>query len=194
MTSKAASAAPVAVKPPCKIHSTATIAEKAQLTGTHLIEIGENAFIHPWAKIRAEHGSVIIGKNCIVSEGAVVGAASHQNNDEEANVVIGTGVNIESCAVVEASRIQDHCTIGPKAQIGAGAVLRTWCTVAPHCAIKGEEVLEDYTVIFGDGQRRVDSMVRDRREVRDARIQNREKEIALLKTLIPDASGKWKGD
>ncbi|TKA23432.1 hypothetical protein B0A54_17817, partial [Friedmanniomyces endolithicus] len=47
-----------ASKPPCTIHPSAIIADKAQITGSHTVEIGENAVIHPWARIRAEGGKV----------------------------------------------------------------------------------------------------------------------------------------
>ena len=66
------SSAPI-IKPQCKIHSLATVADKAQLTGGHFIEIGENAFIHPHARLKAEHGNIAIGEGSIVAEKAVVG-------------------------------------------------------------------------------------------------------------------------
>jgi len=90
-----------AAKPSCKIHSTAIIADKAVLTGTHLIEIGENTIIHPYARIRSDGGAVKIGKNCIVYERAVIGCAEGAEQD----VVVGDEVNVDTGAVVESKSV-----------------------------------------------------------------------------------------
>lgn len=179
-----------AVKPQCKIHSLATVADKAQITGSKVVEIGENAFIHPHARIKAEHGNVIIGKGSIISEKAVVGVAE---GSEEADVVVGEFVSIESGALVEARKIGDHTTIEVNAKIGRGAVVGKWCKIAPLCEVREKEVLEDYTVVFGNGQKRTDVVLKEGKDVRDMKARGRDKEVELLKTLIPDASIKWSG-
>jgi dynactin-6 len=179
------------VKPQCKIHPSATIADKAQLTGSHTIEIGENVIIHPHAKLKAEQGSIFIGKGCIVSEKAIIGFG--EAGSEEADLVIGEGVSIESGAVVEARKVGDHCTLGINCKVEKGAVLGRWCKVAPLCEIRALEVLDDYTVVFGEGQkrRRVDVAARDKKEIRDAKLKGMEMERELLKGLIVDNKIKW---
>lgn len=104
-------------KPPCKVHSLALVADKAQITGTHPVEIGENTVLHPYASIKATGGSVRIGKNCIISENAVVGVG----DGEQGDVIIGDEVNIESGAVVEATSVGDSTVIEVKAKVGKGA-------------------------------------------------------------------------
>lgn len=183
------SSAPV-IKPQCRIHSLATVADKAQITGGNAVKIGENAFIHPHARLRAEHGNLTIGEGSIVAERAVLGVAE---GAEDTDIVIGNGVSIESGAIVEAKRIGDNTTIEVNAKIGKGAVIGKWCKIAPLCEVDEKEMLDDYTVIFGSGQRRVDVVLKERQDVRDMKIKGREKEIELLKTLIPDASVKWSG-
>ena len=153
-----------------------------------MIEIGENTVIHPHAKIKAEHGNMFIGKGCNVSEKAVIGIS---DNNGEIDIAIGDGVSIESGAAIEARKIGDHCTIEVNAKVGRGAVLGKWCKIAPMCEVRENEVLEDYTVVFEYGKRRIDGTLRDRNDIRGLRMQGREKEIELLKTLIPDASVKW---
>lgn len=113
-----ATPADLAPKPPCTIHSLAVISEKAQITGSHPVEIGENTVIHPYAKIRSDRGSVKIGKNCTVCEKAVIGITGG-----EGTVVIGDGVNIETGAQVEAAVVGDGTTIEVRAIVGNGAVL-----------------------------------------------------------------------
>ena len=184
---QATSSSALVVKPQCKIHPTATVADKAQIVGANTVELGENSFIHPHARIRAEFGNVTIARGVIISETAVVGASEESTGD----VVIGNGVSIESGARVEAKSIADHTTIEVNAKVGKGAVVGSWCKITPMCVVAEFEVLEDFTVVFGDGKRRIDTTVRDRQDVRDMKIKGRESEIELLKTLIPDSSAKW---
>lgn len=184
----AASAAPP--KPPCKFHPTAVVADKAQLLGPHLIEVGENTFIHPYAKLRAEHGNVIIGKDCIIAEKTVVGPGERGG---EAGCMLGDGVSIETGAVVEARRIGDHSTVEVNATLGVGCMIGKWCKVGSLCEVKEGEVLEDFTVVFGDNKRRVDATTREREEMRSMRQDGRRKEIELLRVLIPDGKVKWTG-
>ena len=145
--------------------------------------------IHPHAKLKAEHGNVVVGKNCIIAEKAVVGAGS----GEDADTAIGDGVSIESGAVVEGKRIGEHSTVGVNAKIGSGAVVGRWCKIAPLCEVGDDEVVEDFTVVFGYGERRVDSVLRDQEEMKETRMKGRTKEIELLKTLIPDGGAEWRG-
>lgn len=107
-------------KPPCQIHSLAVISDKAQLTGSYPVEIGENTILHPYAKIVSEAGPVFIGKNCVIGSNAVVGIAK-QNG--EGAVILGDGVNVESNALVEAKTIGDGSVVEVSAKLGRGAVI-----------------------------------------------------------------------
>ena len=180
------------VKPQCKIHSTAVVADKAQITGSHLVEIGENVIIHPHAKIKAEYGNVFIGKGSMIAEKAIVGPLE---GDGEMDVVLGEGVSIETGALVEAKKIGDHTTIEVNSKIGAGALIGRWCKVAPLCEVGDAELLDDFTVVFGDGHkgRRIDVVLRDKKEVRDAKLKGKAMEMEVLRALIPDGSVKWAG-
>ncbi|CAK4030203.1 Hypothetical predicted protein [Lecanosticta acicola] len=179
-----AAAPPSEPKPPLKIHSLAVISERAQITGSKPIEIGENTIIHPHAAIRSAGGSVTIGDNCTVSETAIVG-------NEEGDVVIGDGVNIETGAIVQAKSVGDGSVIDIKATVGKGAVIGKYCNIAPLCEVKDNEELPDYTVVYGDNQRRINTTVANNAEVRDAKDKGQMMQIELLKKLIPDAP-KWR--
>ncbi len=172
------------VKPKCNIQPSAVIADRAQLTGSHTITIGEDVFVHPYAKIKAEHGNVQIGKGSILAEKAAIGTAEEE--DGQAEIVIGEGVRIESGSVLAARKVGDHCTLGINCRVGRGAVLGKWCKIAPLCEIKQDEILPDYTVVFGEGQngRRIDVAARDRREVREAKLKGLEMERELLKSIL----------
>ncbi|TKA38341.1 hypothetical protein B0A54_10632 [Friedmanniomyces endolithicus] len=176
-----------AFKPPCNIYPSAIIADKAQITGSHAVEIGENAVIHPWAKIRAEGGKVVIGQNSMVYEGATVGTV------DGGDVLIGDYVNIETGAVVEARSVGDGTTVEVNAVVGKGAVLGKWCTVAPLERVEAGEELEDFTVVYGDGQRRVDKTTKEHAEVRELKKGGQEKAVQATRALVPNAMAKWAG-
>ena len=187
---------PVA-KPQCKIHPTAVVADKAQITGSYVVEIGENSIIHPHAKIKAEYGNVVIGKGCVIAEKAVAGVAEKGQEDgngkDGVDVVLGEGVSVETSAVVEARKVGDWTDVGVGARIGRDAVVGKWCKIAPKCEVRAREVLEDFTVVFGEGNkgRRVDGVLKERKEVRDARVRGRVMEMEVLRGCIADGKVKW---
>lgn len=192
LSKKPSSAAVPAAKPQCKIHPTAVVADKAQISGTKLVEIGENVIIHPHARIQAEHGNVFIGRGCQIAEKTVIGA---REGEGEMDVVLGEGVSIQTGAVVEAKKVGDYSTIEVNAKIGAGALVGKWCKVAGSCTVGESEVLEDFTVVFGESHecRRTDVVLRDKKEVRDAKLRGKAMEMEVLRTWIPDGSAKWTG-
>lgn len=195
------SAGTSSTKPQCRFHPSAIIADKAQLSGPGTITIDADVIIHPHAKLAATLGNVSIGSGSTVSEKAIIGltsAPSSTSNVDAAaqtDVVIGDGVNVESGALVEARKIGDHSVIGINSKIGRGAVVGKWCKVAALCEVKVDEVLEDFTVVFGEGQagRRLDVAARDKEEVRRARMKGMEMERELLKGVIVDGKVKWGG-
>lgn len=176
-----------AARPPCKIHPTAVVADKAQITGTYPVSIAEHAVIHPYARIRAEHGSVTIGSHCIVSECAVVGLPEGQ----EGEVVLDRWVNVESGAEVLARHVGEGTEVGVQARVGVGATVGKYCRLtATEVVLDGEQV-GDFTVIFGDGKRRRDKTLVDSADVRSARTKGQERHVEALKRLVPDAKAKW---
>jgi len=183
MTSKQMPAA----KPPCKIHNTAIIAEKAQLTGTYLIEIGEGVVLHPYCKIRAEGGKVTIGKNTMVYERATIGCAQ---GAEMQDIFMGDDVNIETSAIVEGS-IGDGSTVEVSAMVGRGAAVGKYCKIAPLERVEAGETLEDYTVVYSDGKRRIDKTMEEHEEVREAKRVGQEKAVEVMRKMIPNAAAKW---
>ncbi|KAF2770583.1 trimeric LpxA-like protein [Teratosphaeria nubilosa] len=179
-----------AAKPPCQIHPSAVIAEKAVLVGTHQVTIGPNTILHPYAKISAENGPVVIGANSMIYENAIVGTSPDTSKSEQA-VIIGDYVNIESGVVVEAKSIGDGSVVDVNAVVGRGAVLGRWCRVGPLERVKEGEVLEDYALVFGDGRKRIDSTAREGAEVRRARRVGQEKAVELVRKLVVDGKAKW---
>ncbi|EMC97828.1 hypothetical protein BAUCODRAFT_405274 [Baudoinia panamericana UAMH 10762] len=179
---------PPVAKPPCDIHASAIIAEKAQITGTHPVEIAEDVVVHPYAKIRAENGSVSIGKGSMIWERAVVGCAE---GSYACSVEIGMDVSIETGAIIEGAAIGDGTIVDVNAVVERGAVVGKWCRVAALERVKAGEKLEDFTVVFGDGRRRTDETIRNHEDVREARRDAQVKTVAVMRGLVADAKGKW---
>ncbi|KAK3634440.1 hypothetical protein LTR56_015319 [Elasticomyces elasticus] len=162
-----------------------TLSEKAQFTGSHAVNIGEGAIIHPHARIRAEGGDVMIGKHSMLYERALVGTV------DGGDVTIGEYVNIETGAVVEAKSVGDGTTVEVNAVVGKSAVLGRWCKVAPLERVEAGEVLEDFTVVYGDGQRRTDKTTKEHKEIRDLKKEAQIKAVQVISTMIPNFSAKW---
>lgn len=123
VSSSRPSASSLAPKPPCSIHPSAIISDKAVITGTHPVTIGPGCIIHPFAKITSAFAPVQIGPNCIISERTTIGLTGSAAR-EDAIVVIEENTTIETAAVVEAMRIGSNsiveisARVGPRANVG----------------------------------------------------------------------------
>jgi dynactin-6 len=121
MSSKRASTAPTAPKPPTSLSPTLIIAEHASLVGSYLITLGSNTIIHPRAKLNSTYGPITVGSNCIISERSMIGLQGRGADGE--GVVIENGVVVEVGAAVEAKVVGEGCVIEVNAKVGRGAVL-----------------------------------------------------------------------
>jgi len=72
-------------------------------------------------------------------------------------------------------------------------VLGEWCKIAPLERVEAGEKLEDFTVVYGDGQRRIDKTLKAHEEIRAAKREGQEKAVQVMRTLVPNASAKWVG-
>jgi len=147
--------------------------------------------IHPYAEIKANGGKVLIGRNSIVSERAVVGLSTDATSGEDQLVVLGEGVNIEVGAVIEARSIGDGTTVDIKARVGKGAVVGRHCKIGAMEEVNADEKIEDFVVIHSGGQRRVDKTMKECPDIRDAKLVGQQKTLELLRKLIPNAASKW---
>ena len=63
--------------------------------------------------------------------------------------------------------------------------------MTPTEVVQPGEHLQDFTVLFGDGQRRRDKTLVEREEIQRERVKAQEKHVEVLKKLIPDGKSKW---
>lgn len=129
--SSRASAAQLA-KPPCTIHPSTVISDKAIITGTFPVVIAENCIIHPFAKISSTAAPVHIGRNCIIAERATVGLSSGGTLQEDTAVVLEDNVSIENGAIVEAKRVGSGSVVEVNAIVGSRAVIGKVSTTVMH--------------------------------------------------------------
>ena len=129
-----------------------------------------------------------IGKNTTVAEKVVIGFATGQG---EGDILIGDYVSIEAGARIEASSIGDGSTVEVNCVVGKGAVMGKDCKLTALNELKAGEVLPDFTIVYGDGQRRIDQTIKNHPEIGSARKLGQEKTVALLQRLIPSTASKW---
>jgi len=101
-------------------------------------------------------------------------------------VIIENGVVVEVGAVVEAKRIGEGCVIEVNAKIGKGAVLGRHCKIGALCEIAPEEVVPEFTVVYGNGMRRVDTS-----GIEDLKLKMVGRHVEILKKLIQSNIAKF---
>jgi len=187
MSSKRASTMPPPPKPPTTLAPTLIIAEHASLVGTFLIALGANTAIHPRTKLISTFASITVGSNCIISERSIVGLQSEPENDVESEgLVLEDSVVVETGAVVEARCVGTGTTVEVGARIGKGAVIGKHCKIGPLSEIGVGEEIPDFTVIFGNGMRRV-----DRSGVENQKLKTIARQVEVLRKLIPSNLAKF---
>ncbi|PBP25343.1 transferase hexapeptide domain protein [Diplocarpon rosae] len=184
--SKRQSMMPPPPKPPTNLSSSLVIADQATLVGTKLITLGSDTVIHPRAKLNSGYGFITVGSNCIVSERSQIGLQSDPPGDEQYGVVLENAVVVEVGATVEARRVGEGTVVENNARIGKGAVLGKHCKVGPMCEVAEYECLPDYTVLYGNGLRRLDSS-----GVENLKLKNIAKQVEVLRRLIPSNLAKF---
>jgi dynactin-6 len=89
---------------------------------------------------------------------------------------------------VEATSVGDGTIIEGAAKVGPGAVIGQHCRIGPHCTVPAGEVLEDFTVIYGENLRRTDVAGK---MMMDANLRNLRKQVETMRRLIPSKPEKF---
>jgi dynactin-6 len=133
---------------------------------------------------------VTIGDGCIISERATIGlqllTESTGSTLTEKGVVLEKNVVIESGAIVQAALVGNGTTIGAGVNIGPGVVIGKHCKIGPLCEIGAGEVLEDFTIVYGYGERR-----KEKPGLEGVREKTHEKHLEMLRRLIPSNLVRW---
>lgn len=100
--------------------------------------------------------------------------------------MIENGVVVEVGAVVEAKTVGEGSVIEVQAKIGKGAVLGKHCKIGPLCEVADGEIVPDFTIVYGNGMRRLDIS-----GVEDLKLKMVARQIDVLKKLIPSNLAKF---
>ncbi|KAI9648938.1 hypothetical protein NHQ30_001504 [Ciborinia camelliae] len=182
--SKRASMLPPPPKPPTSFSSNITIADHASLIGTHLITIRGHTILHPRTKLNSSFAPITMGVQCVIGERSSIGMLSIPSEEQVQGVVLENGVIIETGAIVEAKLVGQGTLIEINAKVGKGAVIGK---IGPMCEVAEDEIIPDYTVIYGDGLRRMDKSGSDALQMKMIG-----RHVELLRHLIPSNLAKYR--
>ena len=122
-----------------KIADSAFVSEWAYVVGD--VEIGENSGVWPGVVIRADSGSIRIGKDCQIEDNSVVHAGGTMEIGD--NVIIGHSV------VVHGLRIGNDVLIGNNATILDFAEIGEHCIVAANSMVATAQKVPSNSFVVG---------------------------------------------
>lgn len=122
-----------------QVDPTAFVSANATLIGD--VRVGPQSSVWPGAVIRADSGTISIGKGSNVQDNSVIHA------DDDAS--IGDGVTLGHGVVCHAKTIGDGCLLGNGSVLNDGVILGNGCLVASGSVIPENAVFEDNQLIRG---------------------------------------------
>lgn len=139
---------------------------------------------------------MVVGEGCVVFEKAVVGVGlrdsfAARGESRADGVVLGRNVVVETGAVVEAAEVGEGTVVEAGARLGAGVVVGKFCTITASTTISPHSHLPDYTVAYGPSERRIDTTMRARADLRETKMLMHGKQIDVFRKLIPNNVAKW---
>lgn len=122
-----------------EVYPTAFVSAQATLIGD--VRVGPQSSVWPGAVIRADSGTISIGRGSNVQDNSVIHA------DDDAS--IGDGVTIGHGVVCHAKTIGDGCLLGNGSVLNDGVILGNGCLVSAGSVIPENAVFEDNQLIRG---------------------------------------------
>jgi carbonic anhydrase/acetyltransferase-like protein (isoleucine patch superfamily) len=130
-----------------KIAKSAFVSEAAYVIGE--VEIGENSSVWPGAVIRADFGSIKIGKNTAIEDNCVIHSGSPSKDDYREEVTIGNNVHIGHGAVLNCRKIGNSVLIGMNATVLHDVEIGDLCVIAAGCLVKAGMKVPDGSFVAG---------------------------------------------
>lgn len=122
------------------ISDSSYVHESATVIGD--VEIGEECFIAPGARIKGDYGTIKIGDKSNVQENCVI----HARPDEETK--IGDWVSIGHAAIIHGATVNDYAVIGMGSVVSDDAEIGRWGVVGEGAVVKnGQEIPEDSVAV-----------------------------------------------
>jgi carbonic anhydrase/acetyltransferase-like protein (isoleucine patch superfamily) len=130
-----------------KIAKSAFVSEAAYIIGE--VEIGENSSVWPGAVIRADFGSIRIGKNTAIEDNCVIHAGTPSEPGYREKMTIGDNVHIGHGAVVNCRKIGNNVLIGMNATILHDIEIGDFCIIAAGCLVSQGMKVPDRSLVVG---------------------------------------------
>jgi len=117
------------------------ISDSARVIGNVILE--ESCYVGHGAIIRADHGTIHIGRGSAIEENVVIHVRSGQTYVLEEQVTLGHG------AIIHGDLIKAFAVIGMGAVVGRETVVGKWAVVAEGAVVPRGEIVEDETIVAG---------------------------------------------
>lgn len=133
--------------PNLRLHTNSVCAKDTKLVLTHgPLTLRSNSVIQPKAQITTSSEGTVLGRCSIISE----------NCNINGTLRIGDYVLIEAGCNITAREIGDDVVIESGAVLGERSIIGSNCRICAGETIGTDEVVPDGTVVFGNGQQRLD--------------------------------------
>ncbi len=128
-----------------QINQTARIFDGAKVIG----EVTLSEYVSVWfnAVIRGDMARVEIGQNTNIQDNAVI----HTNTDMP--TIIGKNVTVGHGAIIHAATVEDNCLIGMGAIILDGAIVQKNAMVAAGCLVPPGKIVPEASLVVGNPMR-----------------------------------------
>ena len=130
-----------------KIAESAFVSEAAYVIGE--VEIGENSSVWPGAVIRADFGSIKIGKNTAIEDNCVVHSGTPNEPGYREKMTIGDNVHIGHGAVLNCRQIGSNVLVGMNATILHDVEIGNNCIIAAGCMVREGMKIPDGSFVAG---------------------------------------------
>jgi len=130
-----------------KIAETAFVSEAAYVIGE--VEIGENSSVWPGAVIRADFGSIKIGRNTAIEDNCVIHSGTPSDPTCREKMTIGDNVHIGHGAVLNCRKIGNKVLIGMNATILHDAEIGNFCIIGAGCVVNEGMEIPDGSFVVG---------------------------------------------
>ncbi len=107
------------------------------------VHLGNNCYVGPGARIRADYGFIQIGNNTAVEENVVIHARPNERT------IIGNSVTIGHGAIIHNATIHDWVIIGMGAIVSDYAEIGEWGVVAEGAVVKNKTKIPKKAIAAG---------------------------------------------
>ncbi|GAB4262232.1 MULTISPECIES: gamma carbonic anhydrase family protein [Deferrisoma] len=138
------------------VDPSAFVSETAIVVGD--VRIGPRVYVGHGAILRADYGTIVVGAESAVEEGAVV----HINPDHTCHMV--GRVTVGHGAKVHCPLLGENCVIGIGAILSFGVEVGTWAIVAEGAVVPNGTRVEPETIVGGNPARVIGRVLDRHRE------------------------------